>query len=65
MNYYKMYENVIKSLNKMDTKEERFENLFLLTCMLIDNLSCQSKNLEQILILLQEFDYDKNFRGGK
>lgn len=67
MNCYKMYENVMKDLGKVKGgNSEKFNELFLLTCLLIDNMSCGNKEqLNRILTLLNEFDYDKNFRGGK
>lgn len=66
MNCCKMYENVMKDLGKVKGgNDEKFSELFLLTCMLIDNMSCGNKEqLDRILTLLKEFDYEKNFRGG-
>lgn len=66
MNYFEMYKNVMENLGKVKGgNEEKFNELFLLTCMLIDNMSCGNKEqLDRILELLNEFDYEKNFRGG-
>lgn len=62
MNVAKIYNKIMKDIGKIKTKDEQFDTLFILTCLLVDNLSCQGKNLDRILQLLTEFDYDKNFR---
>lgn len=61
----KMYENVINELAEMEgSNEEKFNELFLLTCMLIWNMSCgNEKQLGRILTLLNEFDYKRNFES--
>lgn len=61
----KMYENVINELAEMEgSNEEKFNELFLLTCMLIWNMSCgNEKQLDRILTLLNEFDYKRNFES--
>lgn len=63
MNYVEMYKNVMADLGKVKGgNDEKFNELFLLTCLLIDNMSCENKEqLDRILTLLKEFDYAKNF----
>ena len=56
-----IYEKVIKEIGKIKNKDEQFDTMFILTCMLIYNLSSSGKNLDLILQLLNEFDYKKNF----
>ena len=65
MNYYELYKNVMEDLGKVKGgNDEKFNELFLLTCMLIWNMSCGNKEqLDRILTLLNEFDYKRNFRG--
>lgn len=66
MDYIQLYKNVIKDLKKVKGgKSEKFDEIFLLTCLLIYDMSCSGKNLDLILTLLNEFDYNKNFEGGK
>ena len=57
MDYIKIYNSVVKDLEKIK-KEKRFENLFLLTCLLIYNMSCEGDQLGLTLRLINEFDYD-------
>lgn len=57
MDYIKIYNNVVKDLEKIK-KEKRFDNLFLLTCLLIYNMSCEGDQLGLTLRLINEFDYD-------
>ncbi len=61
MNYYKIYKKIIRDIDKLNTKEEQFNNLYLLTCLLIFNLSSEGKNLDVLLKTFKEFDYKKNF----
>lgn len=63
MEYVKIYKNIMKELEKINDNDEKFDNLFLVTCLLIYNMSCQGKQLDRILQLLNEFDYNKNFKG--
>ena len=56
-----IYEKVLKEIGKIKSKDEQFDTMFILTCMLIYNLSGGGKNLDLILQLLNEFDYEKNF----
>lgn len=56
-----IYEKVIEEIGKIKNKDEQFDTMFILTCMLIYNLSSGGKNLDLILQLLNEFDYKKNF----
>lgn len=65
MDVLKIYNKIIKDIGKIKTKDEQFNTMFILTCLLVDNLSCQGKSLDLILQLLSEFDYEKNFRGDK
>jgi hypothetical protein len=62
MNYYKLYKKVIKEIDKQESMEEKFNNMYLLTCLLIFNLSNEGKNLDALLKTFKEFDYKKNFR---
>ena len=61
MLYYKLYKKIVKEINKVKSKEEQFNNLYLLTCMLIFNLSNAGNNLDILLKTFKEFDYKKNF----
>ena len=61
MNYFKIYKKVVKDIEKCETKEEQFNNLYLLTCLLVFNLSNEAKNLDVLLKTFKEFDYKKNF----
>lgn len=65
MNYIEMYKNVRKDLGKVKGgNDEKFNELFLLTCLLIWDMSCANKEqLERILTLLNEFDYKRNFES--
>lgn len=63
MNCSEMYKNVIEDLGKVKGgNDEKFSELFLLTCMLIWNMSCgNEEQLDTILTMLKEFDYKRNF----
>jgi len=61
MEYYKIYKMVIKEIGKIKSKQDRFDNLYILTCMLIYNLSNEGKNIDTLLKTFKEFDYNKNF----
>lgn len=61
MNYFKIYKKIIRDIDKIETKEDKFNNLYLLTCLLIFNLSNEGKNLDVLLRTFKEFDYNKNF----
>lgn len=61
MIFYKIYKKAIKDIDKLETKEDKFNNLYLLTCLLIFNLSNEGENLEALLKTFKEFDYKKNF----
>ena len=61
MNYYKIYKKVIKDIDKIEGNEDKFNNMYLLTCLLIFNLSNEGKNLDTLLMTFKEFDYKKNF----
>lgn len=61
MNYYKIYKKIIKDIDKIEGNEDKFNNLYLLTCMLIFNLSNAGANLDTLLQTFKEFDYKKNF----
>lgn len=61
MNYYKIYKKIIKDIDKLEIKEEKFNNLYLLTCLLIFNLSNAGSNLDVLLQTFKEFDYKNNF----
>ena len=61
MQFYKTYKKVIRDIDKLETKEEKFNNMYLLTCLLIFNLSNEGKNLDTLLQTFKEFDYKKNF----
>lgn len=61
MNYYKIYKKVIKDLDKLENGVQRFDNLYLLTALLIFNLSNAGENLDTLLKTFKEFDYKKNF----
>ena len=65
MNYIEMYKNVRKDLGKVKGgNDEKFNELFLLTCLLIWDMSCANKEqLDRILTLLNEFDYKRNFES--
>lgn len=60
MNFQKMFNNIVKEAKQIKG-DNKFDELFLLTCSLIYWLSCEGENLENILTLLNEFDYEKNF----
>lgn len=59
--YYKIYKKAIKEIDKLETDEDKFNNMYLLTCLLIFNLSNEGKNLDVLLQTFKEFDYKKNF----
>lgn len=61
MNYYKIYKKVLRDIDKIEGKEEKFNNMYLLTAMLIFNLSNGGENLDTLLLTFKEFDYKKNF----
>jgi len=61
MNYYKIYKKVLRDIDKIEGNENKFNELYLLTCLLIFNLSNGSNNLEVLLQTFKEFDYKKNF----
>jgi len=61
MQFYKTYKKIIRDIDKIESKEEKFNNLYLLTCLLIFNLSNEGKNLDTLLQTFKEFDYKKNF----
>ena len=61
MEFYKIYKKVIKDVDKINGDEEKFNTLYLLTCLLIFNLSNECKNLDVLLKTFKEFDYKKNF----
>lgn len=61
MEFYKIYKKVIKDVDKLKNDEERFNTLYLLTCLLIFNLSNECSNLDVLLKTFKEFDYKKNF----
>lgn len=61
MTYYKLYKKIIKEIGELPNQEERFNNMYLLTCLLIFNLSNEGKNLDTLLMTFKEFDYKKNF----
>ena len=61
MNYYKLYKKIIAEIDKLAKEEDKFNNLYLLTCLLIFNLSNEGKNLDVLLKTFKEFDYKKNF----
>ena len=59
--YYKLYKKIIKEIGTLKTNEEKFNELYLLTAMLIFNLSNAGNNLDVLLKTFKEFDYKKNF----
>ncbi|MBR5227488.1 MAG: hypothetical protein IKV94_02510 [Clostridia bacterium] len=61
MIFYKIYKKIIRDIDKLGTKEEKFNNMYLLTCLLIFNLSNETDNLDVLLKTFKEFDYKKNF----
>jgi hypothetical protein len=61
MEFYKIYKKVIKDIDKLKTDKEKFDNMYLLTCLLIFNLSNETDNLDVLLKTFKEFDYKKNF----
>lgn len=61
MEFYKIYKKVIKDVDKINGNEEKFNTLYLLTCLLIFNLSNECSNLDVLLKTFKEFDYKKNF----
>ncbi len=61
MQFYKIYKKIIRDIDKIETKEDKFNNLYLLTCLLIFNLSNEGKNLDALLETFKSFDYKKNF----
>ena len=61
MIFYKIYKKILKDIDKIEGKEEKFNNLYLLTAMLIFNLSNGGDNLDALLLTFKEFDYKKNF----
>ena len=65
MDCNELYKNVMEDLGKVKGGNgEKFNELFLLTCMLIWNMSCGNKEqLDRILTLLNEFDYKRNFES--
>lgn len=65
MNCYELYKNLMEDLGKVKGgNDEKFNELFLLTCMLIWNMSCgDEEQLDRILTLLNEFDYKRNFEN--
>ena len=65
MIFYEMYKSIIDEIDKIDSKEKQFEEMFLLITALIYNISCGGKQLDTILTLLKEFDYEKNFNAKK
>lgn len=47
--------------NNKISNEDKFEDLFILICDLIDIITFQNKeNREQILNMLNEYDFEKN-----
>jgi len=65
MKCIKIYENAINKIFKEVDEDERFDEIFMLICLLIYYISCNGKILEQILELINEFDYRKNFGEGE
>lgn len=61
MNYYKIYKKIIKDIDKIEGNENKFNEIYLLTCLLIFNLSNAGSNLDVLLQTFKEFDYKKNF----
>lgn len=61
MEFYKIYKKIIKDIDKIEGNENKFNNLYLLTALLIFNLSNGGNNLDTILQTFKEFDYKKNF----
>lgn len=61
MQFYKIYKKIIRDIDKIEAKEDKFNNLYLLTCLLIFNLSNEGQNLDALLETFKKFDYKKNF----
>ena len=61
MDFYKIYKKVLKDIDKIEDDKEKFNNLYLLTALLLFNLSNGGENLEVLLKTFKEFDYKKNF----
>lgn len=57
----KIFNKIVKDISTLN-KDEQFDTMFILTCMLIYRLSVNGEQLDFILHLLNEFDYDKNFK---
>lgn len=57
-----IYKKIYEYSNKNDIlTQERWNNLFLLVCNIIDDLgSYKEKNIKYILKLLNEYDFEKN-----
>ena len=61
MEFYKIYKKILRDIDKIESKEDKFNNMYLLTAMLIFNLSNGGENLDVLLQTFKEFDYKKNF----
>lgn len=60
--YEFLYSKVIETFKNLKiNQDEKFSQGFLLTCLLIYNLSDSGEDLENILNMINQFDYDKNF----
>ncbi len=65
MKYLKIYKLAKKELWKLNKQEDRVNNHFILICMLIYDFSQGGKYLKETLKMINEFDYDKNFKGDE
>jgi hypothetical protein len=63
MKYKKIYNYVMKEIFKLKKSEDRTNNLFILICLLIWRFSLEGKYLDTTLQMINEFDFNKNFKG--
>lgn len=57
----KIFNKIVKDISTLN-KDEQFDTMFILTCMLVYRLSVNGEQLDLILRLLNEFDYNENFK---
>ena len=56
-----LFNNVVNALKDSDY-ETQFNSMFLLACMLVYRLSNDGEFLKDLLQMVNEFDYNKNFK---
>ena len=62
MKYKKIYDYAMKEIFKLKKSEDRTNNLFILICLLIWRFSLEGKYLDTTLQMINEFDFNKNFK---